>query len=114
MEYIKIGNGSIPMFIVDIKDNNVVSIDVYSDILKCHFQKIQHLDFQRYCRLSEKQLNDIGFSLIENKDNWTKLNELHKVLNNYYINHLNYYYNDDGRLDDKYYHYSFYYILLKE
>lgn len=100
------GKSSVPMFNVEIVNGNIVRIDVYSNILKCHFYTKQYTDFKRYIQLNQKQLNEIGFNLINNKENWIELNKIHNLLFDIYINHLKKYFDDDGCLSEKAYHYQ--------
>lgn len=96
-----------PMFHIRIKDNEIVGIDVHSDLLKCHFRLDQWAyDFYHYVKISRKYMNEIGLGLINNKDNWDELNKLHDKLFKLRQRHFEDNFDEKGVLSLRNYHYE--------
>ena len=101
-------NRNPPMYKIEVEDNEVKRIDVYSSTLKCHFEAEQWAyDFHRYIQLNKKELNEVGTALIDNKEDWGELNNLHDKLFDLYMRHFDRNFDKDtGYLSERNNHYS--------
>lgn len=92
-------------YIIEIENNNVIYI--FCKDLKLHFKnKLWCYDYHRYIYVNQKVLNEIGFTLIENKNDWDIINNCCDKLRNLRNKQYNEILDKNGIVKEKYHKYS--------
>ena len=93
-------------WIIDLDENKNV-ICIFSRDMGKYFQNnLWCYDYHRYIKVNQKDLNNIGFTLINNKDDWNIINKCYEKLSKLRNKQYSMIYDDKGMLKKKYNNYG--------